>query len=50
MECDCGICKAERVWAAESDLCYRCSHELPCMTADENREPCCTVLDLLSRL
>lgn len=49
-ECDCNLCKEERKWAAKSDLCYRCAHELPCQIAEENEEPCCSVLDVMSRL
>lgn len=49
-ECSCEFCEKERRWEEESDLCYRCSHDLPCVLAEENGELCCTVLDRMSRL
>lgn len=47
--CECYLCTKEREWAAEHPgVCYRCANGIPCQIAEEDGEPCCTVLDRMS--
>lgn len=43
--CSCDLCQKEQAFYDEHGACYRCFNDMPCSIAEEDGEPCLTVLD-----